>query len=536
MVVPPATDNTTIVLAVNDLGMHCMDQEYSIFSILPPFNILHAQVLKQDANGKPALMTDADFNVRYSAIADAAGSINTRSTGKTDFWTYAPDLFVGSNLQPGEGLTGLYMPANDPQQRGAQPMAYDASLQLFAAFGIPITPLDDALSTNTYPLMRVGAYNKQNGNLIQYVDAVIPVASETDCRICHKTGGIAATRSGITWATDANLEVQAKKNIIRLHNHSRPSGNLVAPVLCARCHYSRALDLAGAGPAGDQTGRPAFSRVMHAYHGELTIGGNPVFPPDGRVDETCYMCHPGKITQCLRGAMKTGGMECNECHGDMRAVGGVNVLLSGGSIDGANDGQARRPWLDLPRCQSCHTGDAVTHAAGSNFRLRQTYVSGDASASPRLAANKRFAENTNQLYKLSKGHGGVTCQGCHGSTHAEWPIAVHANDNIAAIRLQGHSGKIIECVACHKAGSLPRTISGPHGIHNINDARWYDDGHANFYENNRDGCKACHGLNLTGTPLSAAAIDRSLRVENNAISITKGTQVSCNRCHDMPDL
>ena len=29
----------------NDLGMHCMDADYSIFSILPPYNTIHAQLI-----------------------------------------------------------------------------------------------------------------------------------------------------------------------------------------------------------------------------------------------------------------------------------------------------------------------------------------------------------------------------------------------------------------------------------------------------------------------------------------------------------
>jgi hypothetical protein len=33
----------------------------------------------------------------------------------------------------------------------------------------------------------------------------------------------------------------------------------------------------------------------------------------------------------------------------MLAVGGAFPMLPGGSIDGTNDGHARRPWLDLPR-------------------------------------------------------------------------------------------------------------------------------------------------------------------------------------------
>jgi len=38
---PPPTAST-VVLAANDLGMHCMDREFSIFSILPPFNVINA--------------------------------------------------------------------------------------------------------------------------------------------------------------------------------------------------------------------------------------------------------------------------------------------------------------------------------------------------------------------------------------------------------------------------------------------------------------------------------------------------------------
>ena len=39
------------VVAWNDLGMHCMDADYGVFSILPPYNNLHAQVLDV-TNGK----------------------------------------------------------------------------------------------------------------------------------------------------------------------------------------------------------------------------------------------------------------------------------------------------------------------------------------------------------------------------------------------------------------------------------------------------------------------------------------------------
>jgi hypothetical protein len=546
---PPVTNAASTVLAFNDLGMHCMDREFSVFSILPPFNVVHSQVVLRDANGRPYLADDLAVDVFYDAASDPSGSINTYSVGKTDFWQHASDLFgFAPPLPAGEGLTGLYMPADDPQNRGPQPMDYSASVGWFSAEGIPITPVDDNLKTNTYSLLQIAAHDKTSGSKIGSLDVVVPVATETDCQACHLTGGIAAAGQG--WANDADLEVQAKKNILKLHD-AKEGTTLESsqPVLCAQCHYSPALDLAGAGEPNPPVA-PKFSVVMHKYHGELADGnGNPIFPPAGPVNVSCYQCHPGNITQCQRGAMATGGMDCFDCHGGMLAVGGAFNLQQGGSIDGTNDGGIRRPWKDLPRCQACHTGDAVAfldtnladpdlvHDANWPFRLRQAYRTGDDSASPLLATNRRFAENPNTLFRFSKGHGDLACESCHGSTHAIWPNEdPAANDNIAATQLQGHDGTIIECGTCHGQGSLPLTTNGPHGLHNVADARWVDESHGSFYERDRDGCKACHGSNLLGTPLAKTAAERSFRVEDRTVKLAKGDLVSCNRCHERPSL
>ena len=547
---PPVTTGAATVLAFNDLGMHCMDREFSVFSILPPFNVVHSQVVLRDATGRPYLADDLAVDVFYDAAADPSGSINTYSIGKTDFWQHASDLFgIIPPLPAGEGLTGLYMPDDDPQNRGAQPMDYSNTREWFSAEGIPITPVDDALATNkTYPLLRIAALDKAGSSQLGHLDVVVPVATETDCQACHVTGAIAAQGPGPVpgWANLPDKEVESKLNILKLHDAEKGTSlESSQPVLCAQCHYSPALDLLGAGEPNPPIA-PKFSVVMHEYHGNLLDGqNNPIFPPNGPVADNCYQCHPGNITQCQRGAMATGNMDCFDCHGDMLAVGGTFPLLAGGSIDGTNDGGRRRPWQDLPRCQACHTGDAVSYLQGADlvadanwpFRLRQAYRTGDASASPLLATNPRFAENANTLFRFSKGHGGIACESCHGSTHAVWPNAdAAANDNLAAVKLQGFAGTIITCESCHAAGSLPRTISGPHGLHNVADARWYDDGHGSFYENNKSGCKACHGADLTGTPLAKMPAARSFRVENQTISYNKGDLVRCNDCHGMPDL
>jgi hypothetical protein len=335
-----------------------------------------------------------------------------------------------------------------------------------------------------------------------------------------------------------------------LHD-KRMGTNLMAskPVLCAGCHYSAALDLAGTGPSGAQVGKATMSSAMHAYHASRMLTANGVPYPDGWVaqggtppspaTQSCYLCHPGKNTQCLRGAM-TNAVTCQNCHGGMSAVGGTTNLAAGGSIDGANDGKARRPWTDLPRCQSCHTGDANGHVTLADASLMATdgirtliaFDSSDAAASPRKAANSRFAENANALYRFSRGHGGVACEGCHNSTHAIWPNPTDAhNDNVAAQQVQGHAGTITECTACHGAGTLALALNGPHGMHVVADSRWRSGGHGSVAKQGRQACAACHGADFRGSVLSQTAAQRNW----GSRTVAKGTTVGCYDCHNGPN-
>jgi len=537
------------ILATNDLGMHCVDADFSTFTILPPYNVVNAQVIRRDSAGKPSLLDDSTVGLRYSAVADANGSINSHSVGKTNFWVYAARAY-GANLAPGQGLKGLYMPAEATAPEHTS-FAWKAAAGLFKAEGIPIVPVDDAGHSNRYPLMRLTATDKSTSQSVATLDVVLPVSEETTCRDCHATGAAAARTAGIAWSTTADVETQSRENVLLLHD-SRMGTQLMSsrPVLCAGCHYSPALDLAGTGPSGSQVGRPTMSAAMHAYHGNkmlsasgapladryVTQGGTPPSPET----QACYLCHPGKTTQCLRGAM-TDSVTCQNCHGNMSAVGGAAKLASGGSIDGQNDGKSRRPWLDLPRCQSCHTGDAGSHLtlsdaslmASDGLRTLVAFDTGDAAASPRKAASSRFAENANTLFRFSKGHGGVTCEGCHNSTHAVWPNPVDLhNDNVASKQLQGHSGTISECTTCHGAGTLSLSLGGPHGMHVVADSRWRTEGgHGSLAKQNRQACAACHGADFRGSVLSRTAATRDW----GGRTVAKGTAVGCYDCHNGPN-
>ncbi len=69
------------LVAWNDLGTHCMDNHYPVFAILPPYNNLHVQLVDR-LTGKPVT---AGVTITYEATTDTHGSINTTSSGKTDF-------------------------------------------------------------------------------------------------------------------------------------------------------------------------------------------------------------------------------------------------------------------------------------------------------------------------------------------------------------------------------------------------------------------------------------------------------------------
>lgn len=569
------------VFAQNDLGMHCVDKDFSVFSILPPYNVLNADVIGQNANGSPVLLDSSQVTLQYSPVADATGSINSTSAYflsgpsqgalKSNFWTYAQALFgLPAALPLGQGLTGLSMPM-DATSKAGKSLSWNSGKGMFSAEGVPILPWDDAGKVNHYPLLKVSAYDKASGKLLASNTPVLPVSEETTCSGCHDSGGAGTPDNrGIAWSKAGDTEVRVRENILLLHdfNHAgqiqttlnKPPLMQSKPVLCAGCHYSAALDLAGSGPNDVQkTVSTTMSGAMHAYHADLmpppllddyVLPGAPL--PDA-ADQSCYQCHPGKETKCLRGAMSET-VTCQNCHGDMAAVGGGVIdtsgsktlipLPAGGGLDGTADGKsARRPWKDLPECQSCHIGDALKSPtltgaipSADGIRLQLAFNPADASASPYKSSSSRFAENSKTLFRFSKGHGGVACESCHGSTHAIWPAdpSLNPNDNLAAKKLQGHVGTIMECSTCHKLDKLPLTLNGPHGMHNVGQKEWINGGHEEFYEKNPSACQSCHGKDLKGTVLSRVAANRTYATEFGTVTVKKGEPVGCYTCHNGP--
>ena len=112
------------VLAVNDLGMHCGDLDTRVASILPPFQVLVAQVIRKD--GSPELNPDgielyysAAFNPDDPILASDVfdGVMANGTTYKTNFWqaaipggTYDPFYPAFNPFEPTQALTPLAGP------------------------------------------------------------------------------------------------------------------------------------------------------------------------------------------------------------------------------------------------------------------------------------------------------------------------------------------------------------------------------------------------------------------------------------------
>jgi hypothetical protein len=259
-------------VAYNDLGMHCMNDDFEDLLILPPFNNLRAQVILRGDG--PDIVHGNDATVRFSIPS------NTYSTGKSNFWVYDEQL-LGVDLPPDTGLTGTGM-------AGAMTPAAHKS---YEAIGIPITPIDDTGRLNPFPLALVEA--EHHDGMTASTVTVIPVSTELTCNLCHQA-------TGVTTGTDI------------LRDHDKLHGtNLEAnkPVLCAGCHADNALGLPGT------PGLPALSHAIHGAHAPRMDLVN--------LDNECYACHPGIRTKCQRGNHFGAGLDCSSCHGGMADVGNV---------------------------------------------------------------------------------------------------------------------------------------------------------------------------------------------------------------------
>ncbi len=519
------------VIAWNDLGMHCIDPDFSIFSILPPFNTINAQVIR---NGN-LVRSMSGLTLTYESIADGTGSINTTSIGKTNFWDHVQALF-GVSPPVDVGLTGNAMPgaSNTPQ-----PMHFDPAWLWTQGEGIPLTPKDDALAKQPYPLMKISLRSGGGQELASTVPSV-PNSQELLCSQCHASGTSPIARPAAGWVFHPDSLKDDRLNILRLHDE-RQSGNATyaaallaagyesrglfltaarrgTSILCSRCHGSNAL------PGTGMPGITPLTTAIHTGHADA-LNEQQVALDDLPTREARYTCHPGFDTQCLRGAMgKAVGadgkqsMDCQSCHAGMAEVG--DPLRVG--------------WLDQQTCQNCHTGSATQNSG--QIRFDSAF---DNLGNPHVAASNLFATEPDvpaagfSLYRFSAGHGDLQCAACHGPPHAIYPTAV-ANDNQQNLQLQGHTGTLMECSTCHSGLEDNQLDDGPHGMH-ATTQKWVNDVHKDAAENNLAACQACHGADNRGSVLARTQTARTYNTPLGQKTFWDGMQISCYTCHNGPN-
>lgn len=394
---------------------------------------------------------------------------------------------------------------------------------------------------------------------------------------------------------------------------------------------------------GDDGYYPRYSQTMHRYHEQIQLDPNDknkvLRDTDGRPlrwdpskgqnpnsmfptvkangdslpqEQNCLRCHAGHRDQLYRDRMYSAGVTCFDCHGDMMANGQAHDKPK----PGPEGFKTRVEWYDQPDCGSCHTGNANQGKNGqdgffSAGVLKRAFNNQEPSQTPLAPKSQRFAVQpgktadifvsdpvdsdwsirnsivnmTTPLYRNSKDtHGDVACAACHGGTHEVWPNRdPKANDNVAAMQLQGHTGTVLECNVCHTADSfkneadldggiymtdVPKDsgiLGGPHNTHPINDPYWwkstehdkanvdgttYGGWHNNYAKkpgkDKEDQCAACHGNDHKGTRLSRTPVDRVFDFSSfdqaklkkagfkaKVIKVPADTFIGCDTCHSI---
>jgi hypothetical protein len=310
----PAANMSYVILAWNDLGMHCDQDDYSYFGVLPPFNTLHAQVFRRGGEG--ASIISSGITVSY------AFPKKTNSALHTNFWQYASQF--GWNVPANVGITGTPLAGN---------MTPDSKGLGWEAVGIPLTPYDDDGTWDPYSTAVI-TVKDSSGNVIQTTDVVAPVSTEMMCMNCHGM-------------TNPQLDILEKHDALSGTSLTADQANGIVH-LCAECHSDNVLGAAG------KPGVESLSLAMHKFHKDkmhTTAAADATTPG-------CYNCHPGPKTQCLRGIMYRAGKSCEDCHGDMNGM--TNSLVAG-----------RQPWVDEPQCGGCH---GAAHAENPNTLYRDSVL------------------------------------------------------------------------------------------------------------------------------------------------------------------
>ncbi|NOQ69057.1 MAG: hypothetical protein GQ573_02975 [Gammaproteobacteria bacterium] len=444
------SNRDVIVMASNDLGMHCACPGTEKMLLLPPFNTLRAQVIERGGKSPVILADPNDIRVEYDVIEnhDVFNSYKPDDPSKTDLstdfyfstWMDMQPLYGlgsarvddgGPNHGAIRGVTGAMLAGEmDAQAEGwwekigvpAFPDAHNSSNSEY----IMVDPLGGP-NRNPYLTAEVEVFDQSNNALLASTTTTVPV-SFGGCCGCHLE---LTADNGMDPNPDNSFDLMGTL-------HERDSGinfalldpdgdGVTGPIRCSVCHWDPAMGESYPGEATHPDGYAdpdnagqflpksqfTFSDVLHRWHVENTqvLSYNPDLATD------CYECHPSNNVMCYRGhhTNKTLGQDdhavwCTDCHGDLH--------------ERVAEGQLEQPWQEstLPRCQDCHSATGETanlHAFGGSY-----------------------------LKSMAHKNDTILCSTCHGAPHALSPSNL-AKDNAQNIALQGTADPIGNCSVCH---------------------------------------------------------------------------------------
>ena len=419
-VVVPEKSKDYVLLAWNDLGMHCITDDDRWFSLLPPANTIEAQLIKR---GDPPEVITEDIVLTYQFQKDH------RDPAKhLDFWDWAENNY-GAKLERNVGVAGNGV---DGEFKLVE------NLSSFVAEKTPVSPYRDSDgSYMPYPRATVTALSADRKDTLAVTQVVLPASTEMGCRNCHGGDWRYPGGPGVSEETSQNiLAAHDRRNGTTLLQEAKAG----TPKLCQSCH---------ADPALGTTGDPNvlnFSAAMHGWHANY-------MPLEG--SKACQLCHPAYPqghTRCQRGVHSKVNMGCTDCHGELTdhalsllrheeakpAAAHLISALTPKSVASVDDVNPRIPWAQEADCITCHQ-DFDKPADGARAFNKW---------------NKEFAELFRQRHDES---GMIRCIACHGATHAIYPATNPYSpilDNIQPMQYQGEPyaiGANQNCQVCHTA-------------------------------------------------------------------------------------
>jgi cytochrome bd-type quinol oxidase subunit 1 len=428
-----------VLLAWNNLGMHCISDSDPYWVLLPPANDLFAQVIRRGE--LPEVVTQG-VEITYAVekgFENPSAHVKFWDHVKSNFGTQ-PEKNIGLS---GNGLSGTMHLSQDL-------MAYEASL-------IPVVPYPDDGSYNPYPTFTIEARDKKTGKVLAKTRTVAPTATEMGCKNCHGGQWRVNKVAGFTDETSANILALHDKNsgttLLEMAENGKPQ-------LCQSCH---------ADPILGTKGKPDllnFPAAIHGWHANFL---------SNRDTSACYKCHPSRPdgpTQCLRGA-HANNLDCTFCHGyledhalsllkkeeEMGKPGAKRLMahLTPRTAKSLEEINPRTPWLNEPDCLNCHVDferPDIETASGFN----------------------RWTQGPEELFRLRHEYTGtLMCQACHGATHAVYPAKNKLSpdlDNIQPLQYQKNRRPMgfKNCWVCHM---VPMNIPPAH--HPMRDMAFMED-------------------------------------------------------------